>query len=377
MSARKRANGEGTIYRRKDGRWEAALYATTTAGTRKRVRIYGQTREAVRQKLIEQQAQESSDAPIPERSWLLETYLDYWLEELIRRMRRPKTYELYEMICRLYIKPGLGKRRLTQLSVALVQTFLDKRLAAGDSVREVQVMRTVLSSALTHAMRQELVMRNVAHLITLPTWQRKEVHAWSADEARCFLHATRGHRFYPAFLLLLVYGLRRGEVLGLRWSDIDYKSGVIRIRQQVQRIGHQLLIGPTKTASSRRDLPMIGIARAALIEHLDRQRIDMTQVTQDLDLVFAAPSGLPVDPSNFVRSFDSLCRQAGVRRIRVHDLRRTVASLLNKLGVPPRNAQLILGHSNLATTQEIYTDVDKESRADALNQMQALLTSDR
>jgi len=378
VAGRRRPNGEGTIYRRKDGRWEAAMYATTNTGTRKRVRIYGQSRNEVHAKLTDETAKAHRGVPVPEHGWRLEAYLDYWLEEVIRRVRRPATYSLYEMIVRRYLKPGLGKRQLTRLTVPIVQMFMNERLGAGDSVRKVQVMRTVLSSALTRAMREELLSRNVAQLVALPEWTRKEVQAWSADEARAFLNAAQVHSLYAAFLLLLVYGLRRGEVLGLRWSDVDFDNEMIRIRQQVQRVGHQLLIGPTKTHASRRDLPMIEMVGAALTKRHDQQvKRPAASGGTDHDLVFTTATGRPIEPRNFVRTFDYLCAAAGVRRIRVHDLRRTVASLLNKLGIPARDAQLILGHTRIALTQEIYTEVDQESRADALNRMQGLLAGDR
>jgi integrase len=202
--------------------------------------------------------------------------------------------------------------------------------------------------------------------------------AWSADEARRFLHAAHDNQLYPAFFLLLVYGLRRGEVLGLRWPDIDFDAGVIRIRQQVQRVGGQIVVGPPKTHASRRDLPMVDIG-APLTEL--QQQVSALQssqtVLQDDDLVFRTSTGRLIEPSNFVRSFERLCATARGRRIRVHDLRRTAATLLNKLGVPPRDAQLILGHRRIALTQEIYTDVDRESKSIALNRMQGLFAEDR
>src|SRR6516225_5337313 len=125
------------------------------------------------------------------------------------------------MTSRLYLIPGLGSRRLTSLTVPIVQQFLNQRLEKGDSVRKVQVMRSVLSAALTRAVREELILRNVARLAELPQWQRGTVRPWSADEARQFLAASRSDALYPAFLMLILYGLRRGETLGLRWEDID------------------------------------------------------------------------------------------------------------------------------------------------------------
>src|SRR5262249_1903008 len=132
------------------------------------------------------------------------------------------------MIVRIYLKPGLGSRKLTSLTVPMVQEFLNRRLQEGDFIRKVQVMRTVLSAALTRAVREELVMRNVARLVELPQWQRGTIRPWAADEARDFLAAAKPDPLYTAFFLLILYGLRSGEVLGLRWDDIDFDGGTIQ-----------------------------------------------------------------------------------------------------------------------------------------------------
>ena len=130
--------------------------------------------------------------------------------------------------------------------MAVVQSWLNRRLAAGDSIAKVHVMRTVLGAALTHAMREEFVSRNVARLVTLPPNRPARQQPWSPDEALAFLRAACGDRLYPAFVLLLAYGLRRGEVLGLSWRDVDLEHGVVRIRQQLLRAGGRLQLGPVK-----------------------------------------------------------------------------------------------------------------------------------
>src|SRR5215470_13341924 len=156
--------------------------------------------------------QARSGVPVPDESWKLGAYLEYWLEHVVRHNRRPTTYALYETNIRLYLIPGLGTRRLNRLSVAAVQMFLNQRLEKGDSVRKVQVMRTVLSAALTRAVREELIPRNVARLVELPQWQRSTIRPWTAEEAKQFLALARPDQLHAAFLLLIFYGLRRGEV---------------------------------------------------------------------------------------------------------------------------------------------------------------------
>jgi integrase len=280
------------------------------------------------------------------------------------------------MVVRLYLIPGLGAKRLTSLTVPMVQGFLNERLAKGDSVRKVQVMRTVLSAALTRAMREELLVRNVARLVELPEWQRCTVRPWSADEARQFLAVSRSDPLYPAFVMLILYGLRRGEALGLRWEDIDFDAGTIQVRRQLQRIRGELLLAPVKTRAGQRGLPLLGLARQALQIQADQQaayRADMGSAWPETGLVFTTRTGRPVEPRNLVRSFRRICDTQHVRVIKVHHLRHTVGSLLKDLKVPPRDAQAILGHTRISTTLEIYTHVDEEARRDALTRLHGLL----
>jgi integrase len=376
---RRRVNGEGSITRRTDGRWMGRFYAWTSSGTVKRITVYGRTREQVTAKMRDAQNRNRQGIPAPDRVWKLADWLDYWLEHVVAPNRRPATYALYELTSRLYLKPALGTITLNRLSAGRVQSFLNSQIAAGYSIRNVQIMKTVLSSALTRAMREELVVRNVARLAELPGWERQQITPWSSAEARRFLSAARSDPLYPAFVLLLIYGLRRGEVLGLRWQDIDLGDGEIRIRQQLQRIKGELRLGPIKTNAGRRDLPLLpqavevlNLRRAA--QEADRQ--ELGQAWQDNGLVHTTKTGRPIEPRNLVRSFHRICANAHIRGIKVHHLRHTTATLLKKLGVPARDAQLILGHSRLAVTLEIYTHEDWEGQRDALGKISDELKDD-
>jgi integrase len=375
MSGRN-ANGEGSIYRRQDGRYEGAIYLPTTAGTRKRFRCYGKTRDEVRSRLVAQQAQAQRGLPMPDQAWILGPYLDYWLRDVVRINRRPKTYELYEATVRLYLKPNLGKSRLTRLSVAQVQTYLNAELAAGRSTRTVQLIRMVLSAALTRAMREELVPRNVARLVELPAWQRKDIHPWTAEQGAEFLSAARSDPLYPAFLLLMVYGLRRGEVLGLRWSDVDTAEQRLHIRQQIQRVAGGLHVGTVKTSAGKRDLPLLPAVIACLDQYAVRLRDEVRanqRQSAASDLIFTTRTGQPIEPGNLLRSFDRIRAEQGLPRITLHHLRHTTATLLKNAGVSPRDAQLILGHAHISTTQQIYQHADLSGQRQGLTQLEGLL----
>src|SRR5215469_1869444 len=373
---RRRINGDGTVYKRKDGYWAGAFDAQTISGKRKRIVVYGKTLQEARDKLLKAMQQVRSGISVPDESWKLGAYLEYWLEQVVRHNRRPATYALYEMNIRLYLIPCLGTRRLSRLSVAAVQMFLNQRLEKGDSIRKVQIMRTVLSAALTRAVREELIPRNVARLVELPQWQRGTIRPWTADEAKQFLALARPDPLYAAFVLLILYGLRRGETLGLRWTDIDFAAGTIQVRQQLQRIRGQLVLGPVKTRASQRDMPLLDLVREALEGQAAQQavhRADMGSAWPQTDLVFTTRTGRPIEPRNLVRSFRRICDSNKLRTIKVHHLRHVVASLLKDLRVPARDAQAILGHARISTTLEVYTNVDEHARPAALTRLHGLL----
>src|SRR5215475_9752242 len=167
-TAKRRSNHEGSIWQRQDGRWTGAAYVLTTAGTFKRTYVYGRTREDVHARLVQLQDRSGRGIPRPSAAWKVGEYLDYWLTQVAKPMVRPTTYAKYEVMVRLYLKPGLGRHRLDRLSVALVQSYFNERLRSGDSPAKVHVIRMVLGAALTRAMREELIHRNVAWLATLP-----------------------------------------------------------------------------------------------------------------------------------------------------------------------------------------------------------------
>lgn len=369
---RRRGNGEGTIAKRSDGRYAPAIHVTRPDGTRGRKWIYGRTRTEVANKLATLAQRVAAGAVMPTRSPTLSDYLNYWMTEVVEPKLRPTSVSKYRTAVELYLRPGLGQQRIDKLTVATVQRFLNGRRATGDSVQKLRMIREVLSSALGRAVREELVVRNVAQLTTLPSEQRPRRQAWTAAQARTFLAAARKDPLYPAFLLGVVYGLRRGEIAALRWTDIDFTQNRVTVDATLVRVGGQLVRGPTKTAAGERQLPLVPLARNALTaqraRHLD-QRVAAGDDWHDTGHVFTTRTGRPVEPRNISRSFDRLVGSCDLPRIVFHDLRRTAATLLKDLGVPARDAQMILGHSHINVTLGIYSEVFDSSLDTALMRM--------
>ena len=173
---------------------------------------------------------------------------------------RPRTQELYESTVRMHLKPGLGAIRLSRLTAPDVQRMINTKQQGGASPRTLHACRQVLRAALSRAEREGLVTGNVAKLVELPTYARKPITPWTAEQARAFLTAATDHPWYGAYLPLLLYGLRRGEVLGLRWRDIDLDTGIIHVEQQLQGIDGHPSAGDVKTQAGRRALPLVPLA---------------------------------------------------------------------------------------------------------------------
>lgn len=364
------------MYRRKDGSYAGQAYGFTPSGARKRITVYGKTRKAARMKLAGILESERKGIPAPDGAMTLSEYLDGWLENVIMPRRRPSTYGQYAWITEKFLKPGLGAWQLRSLTVQNVQAFLDRASADGHSAHRVRLIRNVLRGALTRAMRDERVVRNVAQLVEVPRYAPREAKPWTPDEAKVFLAETRDHRFHAAYVLLIMFGLRRGEVLGLQWQDINFKTNVLSIRGQLVRADGALRLGPVKTRAGNRDLPLSWNLRRVLMERRELVKDDLGEYPTD-GLVFGSTTGKPQDPDAFYATFRRAVRDAGLRPTRVHDLRHTAATILKDLGVPPRDAQLILGHADIRTTMAVYQHDTMDSRAETMRRVDDLYYPDK
>jgi len=273
-SRRVRANGDGTVYQRKDGRWEAAGYVLAPGDTRKRIHVYGTTRKDALAQLTEKIATSNRGIPAPTAQGSLAAFLTYWLETVAVHRLRENTHTRYTAVVRLYLLPGLGRKKLAKFTARDVRTWLDQLrttcqccargldtardqpqcCAAGTCCRKrlspltLAYVHSVLKSALEHAVREEEIPRNVARNVRMGTPRPRRFEPLTAEEARALLTATNGHRLSALFELALRTGLRKGELLGLRWEDLDLTGGTASIRRTLQRTNSAGLTAlPTKT----------------------------------------------------------------------------------------------------------------------------------
>ena len=374
----KRGSGEGSIYRRAtDGRWTASV---SVDGKRKT--FYGQTQQEARKKLRDHQT--ALEAGRPARPPKLKTgdYLRSWLGEHVKPRVRPTTFKAYEIRVRCHLIPALGHIPLIKLTPFDVERMIGEQLLAGMAPRSVQHNRAILRKALNDARRWGLVDRNAAALAEPPAVVEPERTALTVDQARALLAAIRGDRLEAAYILAVALGLRQSEVLGLRWSDIDFDPAALQVERTLQRANRQYQFFPPKSRTSRRAIPLAEPVIAALREHRIRQLEERLraggawQGEQWGDLVFCDELGRPLAGTHVTRRLRKLLVAADLPAMRYHDLRHGVASVMTALGVPPRVVMEVLGHAQISTTMEVYTHIPSAVKREAVEQLAAALWAD-
>lgn len=358
----RRTNGEGSVYKRADGRWGGAIYVYNRTGGRQRRQVYGRTKSEVIAKLSALRSRNDRRLPGDPVKTTVEQYATTWLSSIEAGSQvKQSTASNYCWILNRYVLPEIGSVRLTQLAPDHVSAMLENIAAREVSARTVQLCRAVLRIMLAQAEREEIVQRNVAALVKGPRIERQEVQPWTPTEAETFLKTAREHRLSALFSVGVALGLRRGELLGLRWEDVDFERQLLHVRQTVQRVYKVgMVVGPPKSARSRRTIPLPQVCIKALEKHRAEQRderADAGDNWQDNGLVFCTRQGNYLEPRNMNRLFDLLIERAGVRRIRFHDLRHTCATLLLAQNVQPRVVMEVLGHSQLSMTTDLYGHV--------------------
>ena len=354
---RKRGNGEGSRPRKRpDGRWEARYTIHTSKGP-KRKTLYGRTRQEVADKLARVLSDRAQGLTFDAGSLKLGEYLDRWLPD-IRDTVRQRTWERYEQIARVHIKPALGRVKLKALSPTHVRVLYREKLDAGLSRRTVQYIHTTLHKALKDAVSDGLIPRNVAEGIRPPRPMKKEITPLSPEQARAFLAAAHEDRFEALYVLAVHCGLREGELLGLKWDDVDLETGMLRVKRTLSQPRSGYVFELPKNGKGR-SIKLTQAATEALKGHLGRQleEIDGSgDYYQDQGLIFPSRKGTPMNARNLTaRSFKPLLKRAGLPNIRLHDLRHTCATLMLCEGVHIKLVQELLGHATISITLDTYS----------------------
>jgi integrase len=400
----KAGNGDGSIfYRPSKKRWFGAAYVLQPDGTYARREVSNKDRDEVVRKLREMQSRSDQGILAEATNWQLEAFLRYWLEHIVKPSKKPKTYQGYELVARVHLIPHLGRKKLHKLTGADVRLFMqrlrntclcclhgyDERrgdkarcCAVGrccnrhPSDRLVEQVHAVLRNALQAAVREEVLQRNVAKLVQVKGAQYDINRGATEDQARLLLEAAKLTRLSALFVLALFLGLRRGELLGLKWEDIDFVENTVEIRRTLQRVDGALQAVTPKTKKSRRTVPLIAVCAEALRSHKRHQakeRLLAGEKWVQTGYVFTTEIGTPIEPDNLRRVWYPLREEAGLGEMRLHDLRHSCVTLLLRLKVPPHIVQAIVGHADIHVTMTIYAHASLEDQRKALDQLAELV----
>lgn len=362
----------GTIKQRAKGSWTVILDIGRDPATGKRRQkwetVRGTKREAEK-RLAELQHQLNAGTYINPVKLNLGDFLKQWLHDYASTNVRPTTAEGYRIIIEKHLVPALGNIVLSQLHPHHLQHYYSEALSKGLSARTVLHHHRVLSEALNHATRWGLVGRNIAQAVDPPRPVGKEMQVLDTKGVEILLTEAQGTMYYPLIHLALFSGLRRSELLGLRWPDIDLDAGTLTVNQVLHCVaGGAVVFQEPKTARSKRTVALSPAAVLALKAHRDRveahRAILETSLSPD-DLVFANVTGSPMLPNTVTHAFTKIARRAGLANIRLHDLRHTHISMLIKAGVHARVIADRAGHSSISTTMDVYGHLYSETQREA------------
>ena len=390
----RREQGSGSVYKRKaDGRWVSVVDIGWVEGKRQRKYFVSRTEEEAVKKLNKALGEYGRGLLLPADRTTVAQYLTSWIDQhQTSENVRARTYDDYLQVIENHLIPAIGRRRLDQLTPQHVQAMLNAKSRDGLSARTVNKIRAVLRSALSDAEKWGMVHRNVAKLVRTPKVSVYEGNVLTVAEARQLLVSLRGHPLEALVSTTFQLGLRQGEVLGLRWSDVDLDRGECRIRQQYQaskrtevpadatrEAKYIAKFSSPKTDRSRRPLPMPPQLIRALRSHRARQQEERMAAGWrwvDLDLIFTTEIGTPMNPSNLAKAMKDVYGMAGIEARSFHDLRRSASSILQSQQVSTATVRDLLGHSDASTTMKHYTRSYGDDMRAAVNILGALADSD-
>ena len=370
----RRGHGEGSVYRRQDGRWAASI----TLDDHKRKTFYGKSRKEVLEKLkvALHEQQQGTLATGPQQT--LKQYLEQWLEEVHKPTIRLSSYAKYRKLLDNHILPALGHIQIQKLTPQQIQSFYTKKLKDGLSATTIHVIHAVLHNALENAVRWGIISRNACDVISPPRQTRHEIQPLTKEQVQQLLKKARGHRLEALLTVAVTTGMRRGELIGLKWQDIDLEERTLYIRRTVDRITKNGYVeSEPKTAQSRRKvmLPLF------VVEVLKQHRAHQEQLRQQAEaswqehgLVFCNTHGGYFHPGHLYEMFQTLLRDAALPPMRFHDLRHSAASILLGMNVHPKVVQELLGHSQIGMTMDTYSHVLPSMQKDAMDKLDDYFT---
>ena len=378
---KKRANGEGNIRKRKDGRWEGRYTAGHDPVTGKRIikNVLGKTQAEVREKLRRTMEETRGLDMARAGEYTIGQWLEVWFNDYAMLKVRPSSYQTYRGYLDHHIKPYIGGIPLTKLSSLDLQRLYKRLLSDGRvdrveskkqpkglSAKTVRNIHQIISSALKLAVEQKLIARNPAEGCALPKVERKEMQTLPVEQLTSFLREAKESGVYEMYYIDLVTGLRRGELLGLKWEDVDLERGDLRVKRQLARINGEIVEAPLKTKNAYRTLPLaadaIGILKA------QKKKVGNSP------WVFPSPTGGPLSPDCVNNMLHRVLKRAGLPSIRFHDIRHTFATLALQNGVDIKTVSGMLGHFSAGFTLDTYAHVTTSAKREAANTMSGVLS---
>ena len=375
---RVRANAEGTVVHDKNrDRWRGAVTIGYDDGKQVRKWVTAKTKKDLLLRLRELQNAADNGQELARRDLTVSTFLAQWLDTL-RGAVAPTTEQQYVDVVRLYIKPYIGQKRVRTLSPADVTRMVRTLEDEGRSANTRRLARSILRRALRWGEHEGTVKRNVAAISQGVKLNATEGRTLTPTQARTLLESVKGHRLEAAFAVALSLGLRRGELLGLAWDDVDLDADPPRltVRHGIKRLKGGLIREDCKTPKSRRTVYLPGPVVEVLRAHRRRQ-LDERLAAGDLwepmplgaDLIFRSPVGTAVDPANFLHAVYGATEAAGLGRWSAHELRHSAASLLIAQNVPLKVVSETLGHASIRITADVYGHLLEPAKAEAADAM--------
>jgi len=350
--ASKRGNNEGSIFKRKDGRWCAQVSLNG-----RRITKYSKTQKECRDWVNATLDKIDHGLTFDGAQVSLQQYMESWLSGKVLA-RRPSTVRNYRRYMNLYILPVLGRMRLQAITPSHIRQLYLRMQSEGKGARTIQLVHVTLHCAFAQAIKEGLIGHNPLEAVERPKVETKRYSIFTEEQARYFITAAKGHPYEALFFLALTTGMRKGEILGLMWTDVDWEKSILRIERQLQPVSYEGgALVPTKTKSGRRHI-MVGKGALALLNaHHERQETQKALAGnrwQEHGMIFTTSIGTYIDQTKVSRAFKRILREAGLPDIRFHDLRHTSISILLDNGTPVNTVQSRAGHSKASVTTDIY-----------------------